>query len=163
YSVRQLVEIALRALSSGVNDPYTALAAIDRMALSLGRVLKRGPPQMVWRDAEGNPRLAAPGSDFEGILDVAFTQIRQAAGDHAAILIRLAEKLGQLAEQADSCQCVTILEHLNLVRAAGRRSLPEKADQAVLERRFEIAVAACRKAAGDHAPGPGSIRIRDDR
>src|SRR5690606_12834620 len=82
YSVRQLVEIALRALSPSVNDPFTALAVIDRMALSLGRILRRGPPQMVWRDEEGNPRVAAPSSDFEGILDVAFTQIRQAAGNH---------------------------------------------------------------------------------
>lgn len=149
YSARQLVEIALRALSSGVNDPYTALAAIDRLALSLGQVLDHGPPQVVWRDGSGKARLAAPGSDFEGILDVAFTQIRQAAGDHAAILIRLAEKLGQLAEQADPHQCVTLAEHLDLVLAAGRRSLPEKADQAVLEKRVEIAIAACRKAAGN--------------
>ena len=143
YSVRQLVEIALRALSSGVNDPYTALAAIDRMALSLGRVLKRGPPQMVWRDAEGNPRVTGPSSDFEGILDVAFTQIRQAAGDHAAILIRLAEKLGQLAEQADAVQCQALEQQLELVSAAGQRGLPEHADQEVLQKRVALAREAC--------------------
>lgn len=158
YSVRQLVEIALRALSSGVNDPYTALAAIDRLALSLGRVLEHGPPQVVWRDEDGRIRLAAPGSDFEGILDVAYTQIRQAAGDHAAILIRLAEKLGQLAVQADRHQCMTIADHLNLVLSAGRRNLPEEADQAILEKRVEAALDACRaKAAGERDP-----RVRMD-
>lgn len=155
YSVRQLVEIALRALSSGVNDPYTALAAIDRLALSLGRVLEHGPPRVVWRDEEGKIRLVAPGSDFEGILDVAFTQIRQAASDHAAILIRLAEKLGQLANQADPHQCATLSKHLELVMAAGRRNLPEKADQVVLEKRVEFALAACRKA--DH-PAEAGVR-----
>lgn len=158
FSVRQLVEIALRALSSGINDPYTAMAAIDRLALSLGQVLKHGAPQEVWRDDEGNIRLLAPGSDFEGILDVAFTQIRQAGEEHAAILIRLAEKIGQLAAQADNRQRAELLGHLDLVLAAGRRGLREKADLAVLEERVENARADCHadcRNAADLSASPG--------
>lgn len=143
YSVRQLVEIALRALSSGVNDPYTALAVIDRLALSLGRVLERGPPQKVWRDDKGNVRIVGPASDFEGILDAAFTQIRQSGEPHAAILIRLAEKIGQLAAQADPEHCKALLDHLNLVMAAGRRGLAEKADLDILEERVGRARSVC--------------------
>jgi uncharacterized membrane protein len=155
YSVRQLVEIALRALSPSVNDPYTALAVIDRMALSLGRVLERGPPQMVWRDEEGNPRVAAPSSDFEGILDAAFTQIRQSAGNHAAVHIRLAEKLGQLAAQADAVQCQALENQLELVSAAGRRDIPEQADRDVLEKRVELARETCRSRISGEPPATG--------
>ncbi len=158
YSVRQLVDIALRALSPGINDPYTALAVIDRLALSLGRVLEHGPPRLIWRDEDGNVRLAAPGSDFEGILDVAYTQIRQAAGDHVAILIRMAEKLGQLAEQADTRHIEAIAHHLDLVMAAGRRDVPEKADQSVLETRVEHAREICRAA----RPAGRSIKGQTD-
>ena len=155
YSVRQLVDIALRALSPGINDPYTALAAVDRLALSLGRVLERGPPQVIWRDEGGTVRLTGPGSDFEGILDVAFTQIRQAAEKHAVILIRMAEKLGQLAELADAPQCAVISHHIELVLAEGRRNLPERADEAVLEQRAEAALSTCRRiiaGASDYRP-----------
>ncbi len=152
FSVRQLVEIALRALSSGINDPYTALAAIDRLALSLGQVLEHGPPQEVWRDDKDNVRLLAPGSSFRGILDVAFTQIRQAGETHAAILIRLAEKIGQLAEQANDQQRAALLEHLDLVLAAGQRGLREKADLIVLEKRAETAREACHDSPEQSAP-----------
>jgi len=147
FSVRQLVEIALRALSAGVNDPYTALAVIDRLAISLGQVLERGPPQEVWRDEHGSVRIVAPASDFDGILDAAFTQIRQAGEVHASVLIRLAEKIGQLAALADPRQCTALLGQLELIAAAGRRGLHEKADLAVLEKRVELARRACRTVA----------------
>ena len=155
FSVRQLVEIGLRALSPGVNDPYTALAVIDRLALSLSQVLERGPPQQVWRDDEGHVRVAGPASDFEGILDAAFTQIRQSGEPHAAILIRLAEKVGQLGTQAqlpaqsetDPTHRNALLAQLDLIMAAGRRGLPEQADQRVLEKRVDLARNACRPVA----------------
>ncbi len=42
FSVHQLVEVALRALSPGINDPFTGIAALDRLTLSLARVMTRG-------------------------------------------------------------------------------------------------------------------------
>ncbi len=59
FSVHQLVEIALRALSPGINDPYTATAVLDRLTQSLSKVMGRGPQQRVWRDSDGNVRVIA--------------------------------------------------------------------------------------------------------
>jgi len=57
FSIRHLVEIALRALSPGINDPYTALAVIDRLRGSLARLMKCELPHNYLRDSLGAPRV----------------------------------------------------------------------------------------------------------
>ncbi|MGD9922763.1 MAG: DUF2254 domain-containing protein, partial [Pseudorhodoplanes sp.] len=67
FSIRQIVEVGVRALSPGVNDPYTALVTIDRLSLSLARISRRGAAQTQWCDKNGDLRLIATRSDFEGL------------------------------------------------------------------------------------------------
>jgi len=128
YPIRQLVEIALRALSPGVNDPYTAAAVVDRLAGSIAAIMARGDPQSLWRDADDMVRLIMPTTSLDGILDAAFNEIRQAGATHPAILIRLVDRLGQLLAHADEKQAETILRHLDLTRATGERGIPDEAD-----------------------------------
>jgi len=77
FSIRQLVEIALRALSPGINDPYTANAVVDRLTLSIAFIMTRGDAKSVWADADEKVRLVAAVSTFEGIADAAFNEIRR--------------------------------------------------------------------------------------
>jgi uncharacterized membrane protein len=139
FSVRQLVEISLRALSPGVNDPYTALAAIDRLARSIAIIMQRGAAQSQWCDQEGVVRVTLPAVTFDGLVDVAWTQIRQVASNHPAILIRLAEKIGQLLTLATPEQTRALLKHLALVEAAGRRNIPDVPDLNDLDERIVYA------------------------
>jgi len=143
FSIRQLVEIALRALSPGVNDPYTALASIDRLGLSLPEIMRRGPAQSVWKDPDGKVRIIAPASTFAGIVDAAFNEIRQIGASQPAILIRLAEKFGQLAEIGSSEQRQVFRTHLHLVMDAGRRTIKDDYDLTTLERRVNSALELC--------------------
>jgi uncharacterized membrane protein len=135
FAVRQLVEVALRALSPGVNDPFTALAAIDRLSLSLARIMRRAPAEAVRRDKQGTVRLVVPTSTFEGLVETAFNQIRQIGEPHPAVLIHLMEKIVQLAGDADAMQRPVLQHHMAMVLAAGRRSIKEPADLAALEGR----------------------------
>jgi uncharacterized membrane protein len=136
YSLRQLVEIALRALSTGVNDPFTAIAVIDRLGVSMALVMRRGPPQGIWCDKEGEVRVVGPTTLFSGLVDAAFNQIRQAAERQPAILIRLMGTLAQLAQQARHEEHRRVLlEHVNVVAAAGKRSIAEHYDLIALEER----------------------------
>lgn len=146
FSVRQLVEISLRALSPGINDPYTALAAIDRLARSMAVIMQRETAQSVWCDENEIARVTAPTITFEGIIDEAWTQIRQVASHNPAILIGLSEAIAQLLALANPEQERALLKHLALVEAAGRRSVPDVTDLNDLERRIAHARSCARDA-----------------
>ena len=97
HGIRQLVEIAVRALSPGINDPFTAIAVIDRLTAALEEILTgRLQPELI-TDAQGRVRVIADRSEIAGIVDMAFDAIRQAGADNPAILIRIADSLGTLA------------------------------------------------------------------
>jgi uncharacterized membrane protein len=140
YAIRQLVEIALRALSTGVNDPSTAQAVIDRMAASLALIVELGAPRTTWADGDGVARLVVPATDFRGILDAAFNQIRQAGATQPAILIQLIARLGQLLAHAGPSQAKAIVAHIELVRQTGRRGIADEADRDALEERIAEAL-----------------------
>ena len=135
YSLWQLVEVALRALSPGINDPHTAVACIDRLGRSLGLMMRRGPAPQVWRDDEGIVRVIGPASTFEGVVDAAFNEIRQIGCHYPAILIRLAETLSQLAEQATPLHRKVLATHLKLIGETGRRTLDSPYDLETLDDR----------------------------
>lgn len=97
FSIDQLVEIAVRALSPGINDPFTAMTCIDRLTASLCMLARRRIPSPVRRDEDGRVRVIARPWTFRGAIDAAFDQIRQNARGNAAVSIRLLEGLGLLA------------------------------------------------------------------
>jgi uncharacterized membrane protein len=137
FSVRQLVEVALRALSPGINDPYTANAVVDRLTLSIAYMMTRGEAQSVWQDGDGKVRLVSPVSTFEGVTDAAFNQIRQQA--LPSVLIHMADNIGELLKQADKKHRPPLEKHLKLVVDAGHRCIAAKEDLAVLEARARAA------------------------
>jgi uncharacterized membrane protein len=133
-SIRQLVEIALRALSPSINDPYTAIAVIDRLTGSFAKIMRRGAPRRVWTDDKGHVRLIAARSDFSDWLDAAFRQIRQHSTGHPAVLTRLLEGLGELLAQANEMQRRTLTAQIEMVLATARRAIEQNEDLAPLEK-----------------------------
>jgi uncharacterized membrane protein len=140
FSIRQMVEVGVRALSPGVNDPYTALVTIDRLSLSLAHAMARGDAKQEWYDEDDTLRLIVQTSSFNGLLDAGYNMLRQYGEGSPTILIRLAERLGDLYELGDDAQRKHIAQHLEMVLRAGRRTLPEPNDLAVLEDRIPRAV-----------------------
>lgn len=143
FAIDQLVEVAVRALSPGVNDPFTAIGCIHRLGEALCRLSRRSSPSPGRFDAEGNLRVVTPLVDFRGVADAAFNQIRQNSGNCAAVLFCLLETLTLLAtvvrRQADRD---TIGLHAELVIRAARRDLAEDADIAQAELRYDAFQAA---------------------
>lgn len=139
YTIRQLVEVALRALSPGINDPFTAIAVIDRLGLSLCGVMRRGMASGVWCDDQQRVRVTGKTTTFAGLLDAAFNQIRQ-AGAQPAVLIRLMATFALLAEQCEADEHRRALaEHVDLVLAAGERTIAAAYDLASLKQRARLA------------------------
>jgi uncharacterized membrane protein len=129
YSVRQLVEIAVRALSPGINDPFTALAVVNRLGAALECAAAHPEPEPLHFDDKGVVRVRAHTTSFAGLLDASFNQIRQAASGNAAVLIQMSETLGQLAVVVDDrARRAGLLAHLQKIERAARRNLPDPAD-----------------------------------
>ena len=97
FAVAALVEIALRALSPGINDPQTAMTCIDRLSAALAQIMAEEDPPSLVPDADGVIRLIVRPATFEGVIGAVFNPIRQAGRDHARVLSRLAQALTVLA------------------------------------------------------------------
>lgn len=124
FAIRQLVEVAVRALSPGINDPFTAIAVIDRLGLSIASAMQCGAAKEVWCDEEGTARVSSKSATFNGMLDAAFNQIRQAGSGHPAVLIRILATLAQLAELVrHEGHRQALSTHVDLVEFEGQRSI----------------------------------------
>ncbi|HYC02332.1 MAG TPA: DUF2254 domain-containing protein [Azospirillaceae bacterium] len=135
FPIRHLVDIALRALSPGINDPNTATAVIDRLRGALARLMAKQLPVAVMRDADGTMRVLGDSTGFDGILDAAFHQIRQAGGGQPAVVIHLLGAIARLAEHVRTPQQRRALQrHADMIAAAGLRAVQEPNDRADIEK-----------------------------
>jgi uncharacterized membrane protein len=96
FGIRQIVDVAMKALSPGINDTTTAVMCVDYLAAILTRLAARRIATP-YRLDEGALRVIVCGSSFESLLSEAFDQIRQNAEGNVAILLRLLAALHTLA------------------------------------------------------------------
>lgn len=120
FSIAALVEVALRALSPGLNDPYTAITCIDRLAAGLAAAFDTGLPQSRFCDDDGHIRVLKAPTSYQGIFDTAFNGIRQDCRGKVPIMIRLLEVLETLVYLACSGeQLEAVKAHIDRVIADG--------------------------------------------
>lgn len=101
YAARELVEMAVRALSPGINDPFTAMSCIDRLSGSLGRLAERSLPALIRRDSDGIPRVLITRADgFAEVLNQSFGQIREYGASSTAVSLTMLKALTEMASHA---------------------------------------------------------------
>lgn len=138
YAIRQLVEIAVRALSPGINDPFTAITCIDRLGNAMAFLLDRRFPAEQHFDEDGCLRLQLKPFSFTGMLAAAFNQIRQNTGFHVAVIISLLETLRGLAAQArTSEQKNAIKTQVDAIYTTSLNEVKIKADLEDIEARYQ--------------------------
>ena len=99
YGVRQLVDIAIRAVSPAVNDPTTAVQTLDRLHGILRAIADRPDPSGVSLDSAGSVRLVVPVPGWTRVFDLAFTEIAlYGAGDP-----QISRKLMSIFDDLSSC------------------------------------------------------------
>ncbi|MGC1478927.1 MAG: DUF2254 domain-containing protein [Chthoniobacterales bacterium] len=134
YGILQLVEVAVRSLSPGINDPFTAIACIDRLGSAIRRLSCRPEAPMQRHDDAGNLRVVLNGTTFDGHVNSAFNQIRQNARGSTAILIRLIQVLISIAEVADSPDRRDVIRRQSeMVAQTARRDILQTHDLADFE------------------------------
>jgi uncharacterized membrane protein len=137
FSVTQLVEVAARALSPGINDFYTAIACVDHLTAALALALEKGLPSNPRHDDAGRLRVELYPLAFQDLADAALDPIRQAAADNVAVSIRLLESLTMLATCASGEPERRVLaEHGELVRASALQAIKVDRDRDDVQARF---------------------------
>lgn len=125
FGVRQLVDIALKALSPGVNDVTTAVVCLDYLGTILTRMARRRVP--TWRrGTDGEVRVLSRGATFESLATDAFGEIRDAARDNVVIYLRLLHVIETVADQTGARQRRQVLsEHLSRIEQVAARCLSD--------------------------------------
>ncbi len=127
FGVRQLVDIALKALSPGVNDVTTALTCIDYLSAVLLEA-RHQQGHAVGRDSGGRVRVLVPKDDFADLLGEAMDQIRENGRTHMEVLLRQLQALGRLVDaETDHVRLALLAGYAGAVEEAGARGLSSAA------------------------------------
>jgi uncharacterized membrane protein len=100
FPLGQLVEIACLALSSGVNDLFTAIMCVDRIGEGIAFLARRAIPSAFRADDSGRLRVVAPRPDLPALLATAFDPIRHNGRDQPLVPTRVLEALARVAAAA---------------------------------------------------------------
>jgi uncharacterized membrane protein len=137
FSIHQMVEVAARALSPGVNDPYTAIACIDNLTSVMCYLAGVTFPSPYRYDMHDKLRVIALKHSFSGMLNAAFNQIRQYGEDSPSVMIRLMEAMITISNFArNRKQRELIFQHAKMIMKASERTFSEKRDIEDIKRRF---------------------------
>jgi uncharacterized membrane protein len=140
FAVNQLVEIAIRALSPGVNDPFTAITCVDHLGSALCRLAQRDMPSPYRYDSQDQLRLITPVFTFPNVTDAAFNQIRQYGRTSIAVAIRLLETIAEIARSVHRPEDrAALLRHAEMIARGACDGLLEEEDRQEVEERFQSA------------------------
>lgn len=115
FGIIQIVDIALKAISTAVNDPSTAITCVDQLGRILIRFVSRQVPVSLLCDPPHVVRVILPWIGTESLLDTAFEQIRHYSASDIAVSLRLLRALDDIAS---TCTEPRVIESLI---ARGRR------------------------------------------
>lgn len=140
YGVNQLVEVACRALSPAINDPFTAMACLDHLGSALTHLLDVTLPSPLRYDNDDQLRMIAERISFAGLVNAAFNMIRQYGRESAAVTIRLLETIAQVAPHADEESEKAVLRlHAEMTRSDCQKFFNER-DRLDVQKRFDRAM-----------------------
>ncbi len=109
FGIRQIVDIALKALSPGVNDTTTAVNCIDHLGEIVGEIARRELPSKIRAGKDGG-RIIVLAPDLREYVESAFDQIRISGKANLAIFIRLLEAIEYVAHITESEQRRIVLK-----------------------------------------------------
>ena len=142
FGIGQIVDMALRALSPGINDTTTAVMCVDYLTAILARLCSRDIPSS-HRFEEGELRVIAIGPTFASLVAESFDSIRGSANGNTAILLRMLgahQTLGNFTVHPNRRR--VLLDNIQSIAELGERSIESPFDRAIFDRRLEEVRAA---------------------
>lgn len=121
FGLRQMVDVGLKALSLGINDPTTAQDAIFHVTAVLAEALRRDPPSPHLSDTTGRQVFLLEQPDRDDLVRLAFSELRRAAASQPTVCIYLLEALHLLQQgleaQGLASRTQVLIEQARLVVA----------------------------------------------
>ena len=133
YGFRLIVDIASKGLSPAINDPTTAVLAIDRIHHLLRHVGGRRLDNEQVRDASGRVRVLFRTPEWEDFVTLAVTEIRQFGGASIQVARRLRAMLENLIQTLPEVRVPLLRKELALVRRSAERFFTDPDDRALAD------------------------------
>jgi uncharacterized membrane protein len=157
FGIDQLVEIAIRSLSSAINDTFTAMTCIDWLSDSLCKVAGRWRPARVHRDRAGTVRVITTEPTYDRLVARSFEKIRQSSRGLPAVLIRLLDGLTRIMERTTAeDQRQVLLDQAAMIIQASEETVPDEPDRADVRRRHQALLAVYAQLTGSPLATPGT-------
>lgn len=165
--VRQLADIASKALSPAINDPYTAVQALDHLSVILSELASRELGGQAFRGPDGTVRVMVRGRDLAYFVDLACGQIRRYGSAEPrvmAALLRLLDSTGRMC-RSDEARAV-VARQVELVVADAERTTRQPLDLAPVQAAAEALLRRLRPVrkrlpTPPSATTPGTVGGRD--
>lgn len=136
FGIRQIVDMALKALSPGVNDTSTAVMCVDYLTAILTRLACRQFPPSHRYDGE-SLRMITIAPTFEGLLAESFDQIRRSAEGNVSIMARMLSAIDTIASLTVSpCHRRALKEQVQRIAELADRTIESTRDRAQIKRRM---------------------------
>lgn len=140
FLFEQLVEIAVRALSPGINDPFTAIICIHRLSSTLTRLVTREIPSPYRYDDAHKLRVMVEPVTFDRIADLTFHPIRHYGSSSPMVLSQLLQTITVIATHVvRAADRTALLHHAKLIWQTGQNLTLEQEKQQI-EQNYQTAL-----------------------
>jgi uncharacterized membrane protein len=164
FALQQLTELGVRALSRAINDPFTAMAAIDRLAHALALAAHGRAAPARRRDARGRLRLVTRPVTLAELTAAALDPVIRAGGDNVAVVSRVLGAIAHVGEHArDAADRAYLADLAGAIRADVEPRVAGRRDGEALARCYAETVARLGGSSGGHAESPEHEQVPDER
>lgn len=137
-AVNQLVEMALRAMSPAINDPFTAMTCLDYLGDGIALFIRQGEIDPLYFDRDGKLRLHTELVSLEEILNNTFDMLRYSCRDNAQLLLHMLNVIDGAGRETTLNQVRQILlRQVELIRAESTSSSLIEQDRQVIQKAVE--------------------------
>lgn len=129
FAIRELVDVAERALSPSVNDPTTAIQALDEIHDILRRLVRQRFPDTYRYDQEGQLRLVLPRPDWNAYVRLAIDEVRISGAGSMQVARRLRFLLEDLLQIAPAARRVELQRQLSMLERSIRENFGQQRER----------------------------------
>jgi uncharacterized membrane protein len=139
YAVNQLTEIAVRAMSPAINDPFTAMTCMDYLGEGLAIFARQGEKKPEIYGHDGKLHIIFEPLKFDELLKAAFNMARHCSSDNASVLLHMLDVIDKVGREAQTPEMrQKLLEQVILIQAESQAGALIEQDRHLIQVRGDV-------------------------